>query len=167
MKKGYFLLGASLVALLVGCATTPVALAPVGPNPADAGGKAAKGGLQVFSRLVGRSEGNNPAWYQHTDYYIYDLHGKRVRHVDNTIGYYAKTPRRVTLPVGKYLVKAQANDYFWVSVPVTIERGQTTRVHLDDNWTPPADTPKTDLVSLPNGNPVGWQAESTKAIGVN
>lgn len=64
-------------------------------------------------------------------------------------------------------MKAQANDYLWVSVPVTIERGQTTKLHLDDNWKPPSDTSKAELVSLPNGNPVGWQAESTKEIGVN
>jgi len=87
--------------------------------------------------------------------------------VDNTIGYYARAPRRVTLPAGRYLVKAQAKDYFWVDVPVIIERGQTTRVHLDDNWKLPAETPKTELVSFPNGNPVGWQAESTRKIGVN
>ncbi|MGA9449732.1 MAG: hypothetical protein WBW41_00145 [Verrucomicrobiia bacterium] len=167
MKNVHFLLGAGLLSLLVGCASTPVALAPVGPNPIGSESMAAEGGLQVFSSLVGRSEGDNPTWYQHTDYDVYDLHGKLVRHVNNTIGYYAKAPRRVSLPAGRYLVKAQANDYLWVSVPVTIERGQTTKLHLDDNWKPPSDTSKAELVSLPNGNPVGWQAESTKEIGVN
>lgn len=167
MKNVYFVLGAGLLSLLVGCASTPVALAPVGPNPVGSESTAAEGGLQVFSSLVGRSEGDNPTWYQHTDYYVYDLHGKLVRHVNNTVGYYAKAPRPVTLPAGRYLVKAQANDYFWVDVPVTIEGGQTTRVHLDDNWKLPADTPKTELVSLPNGKPVGWQAESSKEIGIN
>ncbi len=167
MKNVYSLLGTGLVSLLVGCTSTPVALAPVGPNPVGSESMTAEGGLQVYSSLVGRSEGDNPTWYQHTDYYIYDLHGKLVKHVDNTTGYYAKAPRRVTLPAGRYLVKAQANDYFWVDVPVTIERGQTTRVHLDDNWKLPSDTPKTEPVSLPNGNPVGWQAESRKKTGIN
>lgn len=87
--------------------------------------------------------------------------------IDNIVGYYAKTPRRVTLPVGRYLVEAQANDYFRVSLPVTIESGQTTRVHLDDKWKPPADTPKTELVWLPNDQPAGWQAEPAKMTGVN
>lgn len=88
MKNIHLLMGAGLAALLAGCATTPVALAPVGPNPAGSRSRVPEGGLQVFSSLVGRSEGNNPAWYQHTDYSIYDLNGKLVRHVDNTIGYY-------------------------------------------------------------------------------
>ena len=159
MKNIHLLMGAGLAALLAGCATTPVALAPVGPNPAGSRSRVPEGGLQVFSSLVGRSEGNNPAWYQHSDYSIYDLNGKLVRHVDNTIGYYEKAPRRVTLPAGRYFLKAQANDYLWVDVPVTIERGQTTRVHLDDNWKLPANASKTELVSLPNGNPAGWRAD--------
>jgi len=167
MKHVCFLLGASLVSLWVGCASTPVALAPVGPDPAGNKSMATDGGLQVFSSLVGRTEGDNPTWYQHTDYYVYDLRGRLVKRVKNNVGYYAEAPRRVILPAGRYLVKAQANDYLRVSVPVTIKRGQTTSVHLDDSWTFPGDAPKTKLVRLPNGSPVGWQAESTKDIGVN
>ena len=64
MKNVYFVLGAGLLSLLVGCASTPVALAPVGPNPVGSESTAAEGGLQVFSSLVGRSEGDNPTWYQ-------------------------------------------------------------------------------------------------------
>jgi hypothetical protein len=163
MKDIILLLGAGLVSLLVGCASTPVALAPVGPNPVSVRSNPSGGGLQVFSSLVGRSEGDNPVWYQHTGYYIYDLHGKLVKRVDNTIGYYAEAPRRVALPSGKYLVKAQASDYLWVDVPVTIKPGRTTRVHLDDSWKPPTGTPKTQLVCLPNGNPAGWRVSPDKA----
>jgi len=159
MKSINVLMGAGLVSLLAGCASTPVALAPVGPNPAGSRSMVPEGGLQVFSSLVGRSEGNNPAWYQHSDYYIYDMTGKLVKHVDNTIGYYEKAPRRVTLPTGRYFLKAQANDYLWVDVPVTIKPGQTTRVHLDDDWKLRANVSKAELVFLPNGKPVGWQAD--------
>ena len=127
----------------------------------------ADGGLQVFSRLIGRSEGDNPTWYQHTDYYIYGRDGKLARRIGNNDGRYAEPPRQVMLPAGQYLVVAQANDYFWVEVPVTIKRGQTTRVHLDDHWQPPADAPKTELVCLPNGNPVGWCVAASQHIGVN
>jgi hypothetical protein len=162
MKSVYILLATGLVSLLVGCSSTPVALAPVGPNPVDIESMDSKGALQVFSSLTGRSEGDNPTWHKHTEYYIYNLHGKLLKHVDNTIGHYENAPRPVALPAGRYLVKAHAKDYFWVNVPVTIERGRTTRVHLDDNWKLPANTPKTELVSMPNGNPVGWRAESTK-----
>lgn len=159
MKSVFFLLGTGLVSLLVGCSSTPVVLAPVGPNPVGPESMVSQGNLEVFSSLVGRTEGDNPTWYQHTDYYIYDLHGKTVRHVDNTIGYYAKAPCRVALPAGKYLVKAKANDFSWVDVPVTIERGRTTRVHLADNWQVPTNTPQKELVSMPNGNPIGWRAD--------
>jgi hypothetical protein len=167
MKRVYYILGAGLVSLLTGCASTPVALVPVGPNPAGIGSMASNGQLQVFSSLAGRSEGDNPTWYQHTDYYIYSMQGKLMEHVDNTTGYYASTPPAIALAAGNYLVKAQAEDYLWVDVPVVIERGRTTRVHMDDNWKPPAATPKRELVSMPNGNPVGWRAESTKALGMN
>ncbi len=172
MRSVYVLLGTGLVSLLIGCSSTPIALAPVGPNPVGGETIGSQGELQVFSSLVEQSDDQNqgsedPVWYQHTDYRIYDLHGKLVKRVANTIGHYEQAARRVVLPTGRYLVKAQAKDYLWVEVPVTIEPGRTTRVHLDDNWKLPADAPKRELVSMPNGNPVGWRAESTKEIGVN
>jgi len=173
MKHVYMLLGTGLVSLVVGCSSVPVALAPVGPNPAGSERIAAKGELEVYSSLAEQSDNQNqannydPVWYQHTNYRIYNLSGKLVKYVDNTMGHYEQTPRRVALPAGRYFVKAQAKDYLRVEVPVTIEQGRTTRVHLDDNWKLPADTPKREVVSLPNGHPVGWRAESTKEIGLN
>jgi len=164
MKSLYFLLGAGLASFLAGCASTPVALGPVGPNPLSDIGMASEGQLQVFSSLAQESDDQNqgsedPVWYQHTDYTIRDLHGRLVRRVDNTVGHYSQAPRVVTLPPGRYLVKAHAKDYLQVEVPVTIERGRTTRVHLDDNWKPPAVAPKRDVVSMPDGTPVGWRAK--------
>jgi hypothetical protein len=172
MKSVYMFLGTGLVSLLVGCSSTPVALAPVGPNPFGSQRMASKGELQVFSCLVAQSDDQNqgsedPVWYQHSDYNIYNLHGKLLKRVNNTIGHYEQTPRRVALPAGRYIVKAQANDDLQVKLPVTIEPGRTTRVHLDDNWKLPAATQKRELVSMPDGNPVGWRAESTKEIGIN
>jgi hypothetical protein len=41
-------------------------------------------------------------------------------------------PREVGLPPGNYRVKARANGYGTVSVPVKIEPHRTTRIHLDD-----------------------------------
>jgi hypothetical protein len=89
-----------------------------------------------------------------------------VKRVDNTTGHYAEAPRLVTLPPGQYLVKTQAKDYFWVELPVTIERGRTTKVHLDDKWKPPTDAPKKEIVSLPNGKPVGWRDQSARDVGI-
>ena len=172
MKSVCIFLGPGLVALLAGCSSTPVALAPIGPNPVGSESAATKGELQVFSNLTEQSDDQNqsstdPVWYQHRDYNIYDLHGRLVKHVNNTVGHYEQVPRRVALPAGRYLVRAQAADYLRVEVPVTIERGRTTRVHLDDKWKLPPDTPNRELVSLPNGNPVGWRAEPAKEFGNN
>ncbi len=165
MKSITILLGVGLVSLLAGCSSTPVALSPVGPNPVGYESHAFGGELQVFSRLIGHSEGNNPSWFQHAGYSIYYPDGKLLKQVDNTTGHYASSPRRVMLPAGKYLVKAQTNDRLWVEVPVMIESGYTTQIHLDGNWKLPTDASRQELVGLPNGNPVGWLAGTTEATG--
>ena len=117
--------------------------------------------LEVFSALTGRSEGDNPSWYQHSRYLVYNRLGKRLESVGNTVGYYAEMPRLISLPPGDYLVKAQAKGHWWVEVPVKIERGRTTRVHLDAAWQMPPGTSKSELVSIPAGYPIGWRAGLT------
>jgi hypothetical protein len=112
--------------------------------------------LEVFSALSGRREGSNPTWYQHSDYYICNSQGKRLEHVDNANGYYAQSPRVISLPPGKYLVKARAKDTLRIDVPVVIKPGEITRVHLDGDWQPLSATPGTKLVEAPAGYPVGW-----------
>ena len=144
-----------MTSLMLGCASTPVAVAPVGPNPNGALSSTAEGQLEVYSALIPHTEGNNPTWYQHADYRIYDQRGKLVAHVDNTLGHYARSPRPVSLPPGNYIVRAAAEDYLSVKVPVVIAPGRVTRVHLDDAWRP-VNVRRTELVSLPAGNPVGW-----------
>lgn len=161
------ILGATVTALLAGHATAAMVLAPVGPNPFGLRNPAASGQLQVFSALEGHSEGNDPAWFQHTGYYLYNSHGRLLRHVDNTVGYYARAPRLISLPAGKYLVKAQAKDAFWLEAPVVIKPGQTTDIHLDGDWRLPASTPKADLVSAPAGYPVGWRFPAPQMAGEN
>ena len=102
----------------------------------------------------------NPIWYQHTDYSVYNAKGKRVKYVDNTTGHYSTSPRILSLPPGRYTVRARAKDWLSVIVPVVIERDRMTQVYLDDGWTPPAGTPKAELVGAPDGRPVGWSADS-------
>jgi hypothetical protein len=153
-------LGTALVSMLAGCASAPVNMAAVGPNPAGLQIPTASGRLEVFSALTGRSEGDNPPWYQHTGYTVYDPRGGRLEQVDNTVGYYAREPRLVSLPAGKYIVEARAKGGLWARVPVVIEPGLTTKVHLDAAWQPPAGIAKTELVSAPAGYPVGWRAEA-------
>jgi hypothetical protein len=157
MKNILFLMGAAITILITGCSTTPVTLAPVGPNPAGLRTTSANGQLEVFSALSGRSEGNNPTWYQHSDYYLCDSHGQRLEHVNNTTGYYAQTPRLITLPSGKYIVETKAKDMLRAKVAVVIKAGKITRVHLDGNWQPLGS--KTEVVKAPAGYPVGWGAD--------
>jgi len=111
MNKNSVLFGAYLTLLLLGCSSAPVALAPVGPNPYGAVGANTTGQLEVFSALQECRDGNefdtNPAWYQHTDYDVYNLAGKRIKHVFNTVGHYDEAPRVIALPAGDYLVKAR------------------------------------------------------------
>lgn len=154
MKRVFFIAGAVLIALVAGC-STPLSVATVGPNPTGVNNHASYGQLQVFSALTGRTEGNNPTWFQHTDYTVYNQQGKAVKHVANWTGHYSGTPRVINLPPGKYVVKAEAEDYLWVAVPAVIVPGHVTRVHLDDAWQP-AGVSRTELVRLPTGSPVGW-----------
>jgi hypothetical protein len=157
MKTIPIILGSALASLLLGCSSPSVVLAPVGPSPAAPGNTSGDGQLEVFSAVRGHTEGNNPTWYQHTDYYIYNEQNQSVKRVDNKVGHYDRAPRMIELPAGNYNVKARAKDYLWVKVPVVVEAGKTTEVHLDDAWTPSPESKPTDLVNVPAGYPVGWR----------
>src|SRR5215469_3770861 len=117
MKHVPAIIGTALTSLLVGCASTPVVVSPIGPSPNRPEIQSANGQLEVFSALTGRTEGDNPTWYQHTDYTIYNQHALAVKRVRNTIGYYAAAPHVINLPPGKYFVKAEAKDCPIVTVP--------------------------------------------------
>ncbi len=162
MKRSIFIvLGIALTSLFAGCATAPApTLAAVGPNPMGYQGSAADGQLQVFTALSGHAEGNNPTWYRHRDYDIYDQAGQRVEHVRNNLGHYAQSPRLVTLPAGEYVIDARAKGTLQVKVPVVINPGETTVVYLDGSWQPPEGTDNSKLVMAPAGYPVGWRADA-------
>ncbi len=163
MRKSSFMLGSVMASLLAGCASTHVPLGPVGPNPAVPPTISANGRLEVLSDLEVRRDANefafNPVFYQHTDYDIYNLRGGKVRHVSNSTGKYSEDAEVVSLPPGKYIIKAQAQGYARVSVPVVIEPGRRTRVHLDAKWSPPQGTQTAVLVITPGGYPVGWRSD--------
>jgi opacity protein-like surface antigen len=163
MKKStLIMMGTAVATLLASCATAPVALAPVGPNPADFQTSAGTGQLEVFSALSGRAEGSNPTWYKHTDYYLCDSQGRTMEHVINNPGHYAQRPRLINLAPGQYIVEARAKDTLRINVPVVIKAGEITSVHLDGSWQPPTDAPRTELVYDANGSPVGWHSEAQK-----
>jgi hypothetical protein len=151
------IVGAVFTSLVAYSASAATALPTVGPNPYSIQSHSVSGQLEVFSKLKWHSEGNNPPWHQHVGYYVYDRQGHELQHVDNTVGYYASAPRTITLPAGQYLIKAPAKGGDMVDVPVVIEAGRVTRVHLDGAWKLPANTPATEFVSSPAGYPVGWR----------
>lgn len=157
MKGACVALGTVLGLLMAGCSTTPMAVAPVGPNPNGAETQRNQGQLEVYSFMAGHAEGNNPTWYQHTDYTIYDQAGREVEHIRNSLGRYESVPRQISLPPGRYIVKAEAKDWSLVSVPIVVKAGRVTKVHLDDAWRPAVAA--ANVVRLPNGQPVGWSAK--------
>lgn len=168
MKTSILLiLGAAMASLLVHRAAAAEILRPVGPNPSEWQNPAATGQLEVFSALKWRSEGDNPPWRQHTDYYLYNQAGREVKHVNNTVGYYAQAPSVISLPAGNYTVKARAKGALWLKVPVMIKPGEITRVHLDGGWQPLAGTPTTEVVTSPAGYPVGWRSDLASNAGRN
>jgi hypothetical protein len=60
-QKGNILITITVfAALAAGCASAPMAVAPVGPNQLGSVAASAGGQLQVFSALRGRTEGDTP-----------------------------------------------------------------------------------------------------------
>jgi len=152
MKRSVLTVGGIALAIaLAGCASSGT-LEPVGPKPMAYAGPGGEGQLEVFSAVSGR----DPKSYQHTDYYICTQEGERLQHVDNSMGHNSATPRVISLPPRGYLVEAKAKDHSRVKVPVEIQLGTLTSVHLDGAWEPSADPSL--LVHAPEGYPVGWRA---------
>lgn len=159
-KPTYLLLG--LLPLLASCASQPIALAPVGPAPRAARPAASRTGrLQVFTETEEHDD-DDRYYFPHRDYEIYAADGQRLRRVWNALDHEDENPALVTLPVGQYVVKASAEFYGLVSVPVEIRPGRTTTVVLQPGWKPRKGFAASDLVQLPNGSFVGWRAQRTK-----
>jgi hypothetical protein len=153
---------AGAVLILAGCASVPTLLSPVGPDPSEHGASDPKGHLQIFSVVEPQSEGDDAVWYQHSSYVIYNEQGKRFKYVGNTTGKWDKTPQTVLLPAGRYTVTARAEGYRYVlvNVPIVIEPGKTTVVHLEQGWNPPPGS-GAEIVCASSGYAVGWRAGSS------
>jgi hypothetical protein len=117
--------------------------------------------LKVFSLMDAQSEGDDPIWYQHSPYRIYDREGKPIKYVGNTVGRWDETPETVTLSPGLYTIKARAEGYRLAEVPVTIEPGRTTSVHLESGWNPTEARPGVEITRASAGYAVGWRAASS------
>ena len=148
----------TLFPLWTGCAAQPLVLNSVGPAPITPESTRPDGGLRVYTATEAHEIGDRTYYYPHTGYRIYDASGKLWQYVPNHTSNEDETPASVTLPVGDYTIKAAADLYSLVAMPVVIQAGRTTEIHLDSGWEPPSGVSTNELVYLPNGEAVGWRS---------
>jgi hypothetical protein len=150
--------------LAAGCAVTPptVVRETVGPRIAAlAEGQA--GYLTVYSASVWITppgDEGNPSVLTYTDYDVLALDGSLFKHVVNG----DEEPVRVMLPKGRYIVAAESDAAGTINVPVAIETGRSTIVHLEQKQDAErafAGIRSDDLVRLPNGQAIGFRARQT------
>jgi hypothetical protein len=155
------LIGSLMVVVLGGCVSKPVALAPVGPAAGAPTSSSGSGSLEVFSsteKSMPTDSEDHWVFDLPTGYEIYDSLGKEYKYVANHLDNMDESPDMVQLPAGHYTVEARSKCCGVVTVPVIIEKGKTTVVHLDDNWGPPKGTPQDKIVFQPDGSAVGWRS---------
>ena len=157
------LIGAFTILPLAGCASRPSVLNSVGPEPL-AGSAAAFnqdgfGNLRVYTATETREVGDNTFYYPHTGYTIYTKSGRLWKYVPNHTFREDEVPAWVSIPAGKYTIKAKSDLYSLALVPVVIQEGRTTVVHLESGWRPPAIDSRELVVHLPNGEAVGWGSQ--------
>jgi hypothetical protein len=165
MKKIYLLALMATAILHSGCASerNPVVLDAVGPaqpakpDPATAD----QGTLVVYSAVdpTPHFGARDPFRPVYSNYEIYSPDGRLLEKIHNNDDTMLQRPVGVGLPAGKYTVQARANGNGLVSVPVIIQAGQNTVLHLEGGANfgnrPASDT---NVVRLPDGQIVGWRA---------
>jgi hypothetical protein len=155
----------SVPVLFLSCATAPVALDAVGPPSSAFHAIRGYGRLVVYSETEARRLDKGIPYYPHSGYLITTPEGKKFKSVINHAGDMDEAPQPVLLPSGNYQIVARSASFGRVHVPVLIEAGQTTEVHLEGkgSWKPqmlPRD--QTALVRLPDDEIVGWRALAMK-----
>ena len=164
-RAGAMAAGAMILAIIAGCAAPKprLILDPIGPAPDHASADGAAGSLVVFSAFDPFPDLNRtPYRRRFTDYQVFSADGERlVRSVHNNRETLLNNPPAVELPAGSYRVAARANGYGPVTVPVVIQAGQLTTVHLEGSVWWPRSSPIFDSnpVRLPKGEIAGWRAE--------
>jgi hypothetical protein len=132
----------------------------VGPQPPGTHSHSGAGWLIVNSERYDVFLDKEFPFHVHTSYNIETPDGHPVRWVANHIGDTDENAELVSLRAGKYLIVASSTDYGQVRVPILIEPGQTTTVHLEGkgSWTPAQPKANSNLVRFPDGEIVGWRA---------
>ena len=153
----------AIIAVLSGCTTAPPTVIRDTVGPALARAQARNGTLMVYSGTAWMTNNDDgPALLVHTSYEIGDrTDGALIKQVVNG----DDEPERVTLPEGHYTVVAQSDNFGTVIVPVAVEAGKTTALHLEreKDWRISTKA-GTDLVRLPNGQPIGIRARRAVSI---
>ncbi|MBI3878553.1 MAG: hypothetical protein HY301_00610 [Verrucomicrobia bacterium] len=145
-------------ALLVSCASKRLLLEPVGPSHSLNRATGGEGRLIVFTSRETYTSGEVD-YFHHSSFRITTPDGKPVRYVRNYSDVRDSNPEPVAIAAGLYTIVARSDSAGTVSIPVVVESLKTTEVHLVRDWKPDlAGRDRSDLVLLPNGQPVGWRA---------
>jgi hypothetical protein len=147
-----------------GCAISPreMVLEPVGPRSIQSMALNDTGTLVVYSAydVTAAGVGDYEHRRHYSDYKILSPDGKLLQIVHDDSNTVLREATPVILPAGLYHVVAQANGYGVVTVPVVIEKGEVTVVHLEGGG--PRENViahnQPDLVRLPDGRIVGYRA---------
>ncbi len=168
MKALINLIVISAGTFLTGCATSnydKLVLDTVGPpasDPTTMSSHSTHGILLVYSAFRRNADFNarDPYGHEYSDYEIFATDGRLLQRVHNNSGTILQDPAQVDLPPGKYTVKARANGYGVVTVPVIIAARQSTVIHLEGGgfWPDESKFNQTNTVRLPDGLIIGWKA---------
>jgi hypothetical protein len=130
-----------------------------------AAGASDEGTLLVYSACTRNADfaGRDLRRPEYSDYKIVSTDGKQMQRVHNNTGTIFQDPRPVELAPGKYNIFARVNGYGHLTVPVIIEAGRTTVLHLEggDPWREESVFNQTNAVRLPDGQIIGWKAASS------
>ena len=139
-----------------------VLLEPVGPRSIQSTASNDRGTLVVFSAydVTAAGVGDYEHRHHYSDYKIFSPDGKLLQIVHNDSNTVLREATPVKLPAGLYRVVAQANGYGVVTVPVVIEKGEVTTVHLEGGgpWKNKIAHDQAGVVRLPDGQIVGYRA---------
>jgi hypothetical protein len=133
-----------------------------GPMPGQTAQTASGSGvLIVYSAGKVNADFNtsDPSRQEYSDYKILDADKKLVKRVHNATENVLEAPVSVELPPGKYFVVARSNGYGIVTVPVVLETGLQTILHLD-GASSGSTVDQNSAVRLPDGEVVGWKVAS-------
>ena len=157
-------LSVATAALAASCASAPPTMVheTVGPGPTVVN-QQHNGFLKVYSATESMADDDGPSLLKYTNYQIDAADGTLFKEVPND----DQEPTRVILPKGAYTVVARSDTSGKVSVPVAIQTGKTTIVHLEreKDWKEaPAGIDSANLVRLPNGQPIGFRARHAELL---